>query len=303
MDDQPRRAVQEAERVQRGIRGVAALGATAVNLALIATFWGQWRVVLVVAGVDVGLALSNAVFLEWLATKTSRARNVAGISLAGIHTRWSVLLWVFVPYNMPAPVSREALERRAACGPLSRCRGPVHQEALERRVQSTNGGAIRPRPCSLPFRGTLWGWAFGRRKNHEETGAGRHGAAGRGPGDGLCEPAAGRGRVPDGSARGLQSGPRRRGHPRARGVEPGAATTHNSPPLSSSKGGQVSRVPHGGARPPSTGSAHGLAGPSPLLLRLPAPARLRATGPPIPPIFCTFLVPHEQLLLPMFRCL
>ena len=108
MDDHPMRAVQEAERVQRGIRGIAALGATAVNLALIAMFWGQWRVVLVIVGVDVGLALSNTVFLEWLATKTSRARvealrmaiNVAGIVLAGISTRWPVLLWVFVPYNM-----------------------------------------------------------------------------------------------------------------------------------------------------------------------------------------------------------
>jgi two-component system, NtrC family, sensor kinase len=108
MDGQPRNAVQEAERVQRGIQGIAGLGASTVNLAMIAEFWGQWRVVLVVTGVGVALALLNGLFLEWLATKSSRARvealrmmiNVAGITLAGIHTQWSVLVWVFVPYNM-----------------------------------------------------------------------------------------------------------------------------------------------------------------------------------------------------------
>ncbi|WP_375764782.1 HAMP domain-containing histidine kinase [Archangium gephyra] len=108
MDDQPRSAVQAAERVQRGIQGIAGIGATTVNLALFVAFWGQWRVVLVVAGVGVVLALGNGLVLEWLVGKTSRARveamrmvlNVAGITLAGIHTGWSVLVWVFVPYNM-----------------------------------------------------------------------------------------------------------------------------------------------------------------------------------------------------------
>ena len=108
MDDQPRSAVQEAERVQRGIHGIAGMGGTVANLALIVAFWGQWRVVLAIAGVGVVLALGNGVVLEWLVSKTSRARveamrmmlNVAGIALLGILTRWSVLLWVFVPYNM-----------------------------------------------------------------------------------------------------------------------------------------------------------------------------------------------------------
>ncbi|HZH18168.1 MAG TPA: ATP-binding protein [Archangium sp.] len=108
MDDQPRNAVQEAERVQRGIHGIAGIGGTSVNLAMIIAFWGQWRVVLVIAGVGVVLAVGNGVVLEWLVSKTSRARveamrmvlNVAGIALAGLYTRWSVLIWVFVPYNM-----------------------------------------------------------------------------------------------------------------------------------------------------------------------------------------------------------
>jgi signal transduction histidine kinase len=108
MDDQPSNAVQEAERVQRGIQGIAGLGGTAAHLAMIVTVWGQWRLVLAIAGVGVVLAVGNGVVLEWLARKTSRARveamrmvlNVAGLALLGILTRWSTLLWVFVPYNM-----------------------------------------------------------------------------------------------------------------------------------------------------------------------------------------------------------
>ena len=108
MDDQPSSAVQEAERVQRGIQGIAGVGATIADFALLVAFWGQWRVVLVIAGVGVVLALGNGVVLERLVSKLGRARveamrmvlNVAGITLVGIHTRWYVLLWVFVPYNM-----------------------------------------------------------------------------------------------------------------------------------------------------------------------------------------------------------
>jgi signal transduction histidine kinase len=108
MDDQPSNAVQEAERVQHGIQGIAGLGGTAAHLAMIVAFWGQWRLVLAIAGVGVVLAVGNGVVLEWLARKTSRARveamrmvlNVAGLALLGILTRWSTLLWVFVPYNM-----------------------------------------------------------------------------------------------------------------------------------------------------------------------------------------------------------
>jgi hypothetical protein len=47
----------------------------------------------------------------------------------------------------------------------------------------------------------------------------------------------------------FRSGPRHGAHPSRRGAEPGAATTHNSLPLSSSKDGLGSSVPHGYSAP------------------------------------------------------
>ncbi|QRK09438.1 histidine kinase [Archangium violaceum] len=106
----PTDAVSEAdpEKVQSAIQGIAGLGATVVNLALLAEFWGQWRAVLVIVGVGVGLTLLNLLFFEWLPKKVGRATvetirmgvNGAGVALVGIHTQWSALLWVFVTYNM-----------------------------------------------------------------------------------------------------------------------------------------------------------------------------------------------------------
>ncbi|MCY1078240.1 sensor histidine kinase [Archangium lansingense] len=98
----------ELEQAQRGIQRIAGMGATSVNVALISTFWGNWRVVFAVVAVDLALISTNTVLLEWLTRKTSRAQaeairmtlNAAGIILVGTLTRWSVLLWVFVPYNM-----------------------------------------------------------------------------------------------------------------------------------------------------------------------------------------------------------
>ncbi|OJT24336.1 histidine kinase [Archangium sp. Cb G35] len=110
METQPSVAshVADSERVQRGIQGVAGMGAAVANLALLLSVWGQWSAVLAVAGVSMVLTLLNAVLAERLVPWIGRAWaetvrmgiNAAGICLIGIHTRWHVLLWVFVPYNM-----------------------------------------------------------------------------------------------------------------------------------------------------------------------------------------------------------
>ncbi|AKJ03825.1 phospho-acceptor domain-containing protein [Archangium gephyra] len=101
-------SVADSERVQRGIQGVAGMGAAATNLALLVSVWGQWPAVYAVVGVSVVLTLVNAVLAERLALWLSRARaeairtgiNAAGICLIGIAARWPALVWVFVPYNM-----------------------------------------------------------------------------------------------------------------------------------------------------------------------------------------------------------
>ncbi|HEX5744795.1 MAG TPA: ATP-binding protein [Archangium sp.] len=100
--------MSDSERAQRAIQGLAGMGAAVINLSLIIAHWGQWNAVLSVVGVAAALIPLNTLFLEWLARKTSRAGveamrmaiNMVCICLLGIQTRWSVLVWVFVPYNM-----------------------------------------------------------------------------------------------------------------------------------------------------------------------------------------------------------
>ncbi|HEX8825454.1 MAG TPA: ATP-binding protein [Archangium sp.] len=110
MDVRARDAVLEADSAQlnHSVQHIAGLGASVVNLALVASFWGQWNVISTIVGVGLGLTLFNVVFLEWLARRFTRvvveavrmAVNVVGVCLVGIHTQWAPLLWVFVPYNM-----------------------------------------------------------------------------------------------------------------------------------------------------------------------------------------------------------
>jgi signal transduction histidine kinase len=95
-------------RLNKSIQGLAGLVAFVVNLSLLVSFWGQWRVVAVIVAVDLGLTLFNVVFLKWLARKSTPPRvdavrlgvNAVGIALVGLHTQWPLPLWVFVPYNM-----------------------------------------------------------------------------------------------------------------------------------------------------------------------------------------------------------
>ncbi|MFL5354441.1 sensor histidine kinase [Archangium sp.] len=110
MDDPSRDIIlaADSENLNHDIQRLAGLGASAIDLALIISFWGQWNVVVVLVAVGAGLALFNVLFLEWLARKTSRAVveavrmgiNALGISVAGLATHWAPLVWVFVPYNM-----------------------------------------------------------------------------------------------------------------------------------------------------------------------------------------------------------
>ena len=98
----------DPEKSLHGVKRIAALGAFAVNLALVASFWGQWSVVFSVVAVDMGLALFNAVFLERLSGRVGRgvleaarmAVNALGVCFVGIQTQWSPLLCVFMTYNM-----------------------------------------------------------------------------------------------------------------------------------------------------------------------------------------------------------
>ncbi|HEX8441706.1 MAG TPA: hypothetical protein VF697_41870, partial [Archangium sp.] len=110
MDARAEEAVRAAdpEQVQSNIQGFAGLGAAAINLAIIVSFWGQWRVVLFQVGMGLGLTLFNVVLLEWSRKSASRAVveaarmgvNALCVCVAGIVTEWAVLSWAFVPFNM-----------------------------------------------------------------------------------------------------------------------------------------------------------------------------------------------------------
>ena len=110
MGDQARESVLQAnpEQLNKSLQSIAWPAAFIINVALLVTFWGQWRVIFAIVAVAAVILPFNQVFLEWLARRSSRARvealrmvaNVVGISTLGIATQWSVLVWVFVPHNM-----------------------------------------------------------------------------------------------------------------------------------------------------------------------------------------------------------
>jgi signal transduction histidine kinase len=98
----------DPEQVHKAIQAVAGMGPAATNVALIAWYWGDWRVVLGIVVIAVALTVTNTVLAEWLAKRTGRPvaealrmlANTAGISVGGALTHWSPLVWLFVPYNM-----------------------------------------------------------------------------------------------------------------------------------------------------------------------------------------------------------
>jgi signal transduction histidine kinase len=103
-------AILEAdpEKFQHGAKRITVLGAFAVNVALVALFWGQWGAVFSIVATGAGLALFNTAFLDWLAKRVDRgvveaarmAVNALGICFVGIQTQWSPLMCVFMTYNM-----------------------------------------------------------------------------------------------------------------------------------------------------------------------------------------------------------
>jgi signal transduction histidine kinase len=96
------------EQLNTSVQRIAGPAAFIINLALVVSFWGQWRVVATVVAVALVLAPFNMVVLERFARRSSPVRvealrmaaNMVGIIALGIATRWSVLVWVFVPHNM-----------------------------------------------------------------------------------------------------------------------------------------------------------------------------------------------------------
>jgi signal transduction histidine kinase len=105
---QPLPPEADPEQVHKGIQATAGMGPASTNIALIAWYWGDWRVVGITLAIAVVLTSANTVFLEWLAKRTGRPVaetlrmliNVVGITVGGNATGWSPLVWVFVPYNM-----------------------------------------------------------------------------------------------------------------------------------------------------------------------------------------------------------
>jgi two-component system, NtrC family, sensor kinase len=98
----------DPEQIHRGLQAIGGVGSLAVNISLIAWFWGQWVPVIAVLVVALLLTVANVWLLERLARRLSRevvetvrtVLNVVGISVNGHFTGWSPILWIFVSFNM-----------------------------------------------------------------------------------------------------------------------------------------------------------------------------------------------------------
>jgi signal transduction histidine kinase len=98
----------DPEQVHQGIQPLVSVGPLLLNLLLLVWFWGRWDVLLGLAAISVGSTLFLVLAAERLATRLGRsvaesARilvNGVGISLAGVLTHWSPLVWLVVPFNM-----------------------------------------------------------------------------------------------------------------------------------------------------------------------------------------------------------
>ncbi|WP_052519651.1 sensor histidine kinase [Archangium violaceum] len=98
----------DTEPFDRGSQLVAGLGPVVFNVALFIGFWGQWSVLLALAGVWAVLGFVNMWLVEWVSRRGGRAMaetvrmlaNLAGSVVGGTATHWHPLAWVFVPYSL-----------------------------------------------------------------------------------------------------------------------------------------------------------------------------------------------------------
>jgi two-component system NtrC family sensor kinase len=99
---------QAAERAHEGIERISSVGATALDVAMVVYFWGQWRVVASIVAIAVVMATTNLGPIEWLARRRGRSTaetarmfiNALGVIVLGYVTGWIALSWAFVPYNL-----------------------------------------------------------------------------------------------------------------------------------------------------------------------------------------------------------
>ncbi|ADO74401.1 sensor histidine kinase [Stigmatella aurantiaca] len=98
----------DLEQLLRRPRSVSVLGANVLNLLVVIGFWGQWRVLTGAVLICAVLSLINSKVFEWLARRFSVlvaemvrvVFNAVGLVAGGTLLEWSILVWVFLPYNM-----------------------------------------------------------------------------------------------------------------------------------------------------------------------------------------------------------
>ncbi|WP_224250098.1 sensor histidine kinase [Hyalangium gracile] len=94
--------------LRRELDSLRRIGGFGMFLLLIFQFWGQWRVVGVLAAVLLVVGISNTLVVQWVWRRVGYpwAETVRlGVSalsflILGPLVKWSVLLWIYVPFNM-----------------------------------------------------------------------------------------------------------------------------------------------------------------------------------------------------------
>ncbi len=96
------------EQLRRELLSLRRAGAAFILATLVFQFWGQWRVVGVLVTTLPLLIFFNVVLIEWIGKRipfawaeTARmAVNALLFGVLGPFTHWSVLLWLYIPFNV-----------------------------------------------------------------------------------------------------------------------------------------------------------------------------------------------------------